>query len=71
MNTLPQCTAAQSHYELRFVSLFNRGRGFAFPCDANGRVEIDQLSERGRLNYFYARVVVGFELSGPTVAPTD
>lgn len=68
MNTLPLNKAAESHYELRFISLFNRGRGFAFPCDADGRVEIDQLSERGRLNYFYARVVVGFELSGPTVA---
>jgi hypothetical protein len=65
---LPLCTAAAGHYELRFVSLFDRGRGFAFPCDANGRVEIDQLSERSRLNYFYARLAVGFELSRPTVA---
>lgn len=68
MNNLPTLAAAESHYELRFLSLFNRGRGFAFPCDALGRVEIDQLSERSRLNYYYARVVVGFELSGPTVA---
>ena len=69
MNTLPLCAPAESRYELRFISLFNRGRGFSFPCDADGRVAIDQLSERGRVNYFYARVVVGFELSGPTVVP--
>ena len=68
MDSLPLRAATESGFELRFVSLFNRGRGFVFPCDAHGRVELDQLSERGRLNYFYARIVVGFELSNPTVA---
>lgn len=68
MNTLPLRAAPESHYVLRFVSLFDRGRGFAFPCDAQGRVELDTLSERCRLNYLYARVVVGLELAGPTVA---
>jgi hypothetical protein len=58
----------EAHYELRFVSLFNRGRGYSFPCDARGHVEIDELSERSRNNYFHARVVVGNELSLPTVA---
>ena len=52
-------------YELRFAGLFNVGRGFAFPCDAQGRVEIDELGERARLNYFYARAMVGRELCAP------
>ena len=60
--------ACEARYELRFISLFNRGRGYAFPCDSEGHVEIDDLSARGRSNYFYARVVVGNELSVPTVA---
>ena len=31
-------------YELRFQSLFNEGRGYAFPCDAAGHVDMDSLS---------------------------
>lgn len=68
MNPSSGAAASKAHYELRFLSLFNRGRGYAFPCDAEGRVEIDELSDRGRSNYFYARVLVGNELSSPTVA---
>ena len=55
-------------YELRFTGLFNRGRGFAFPCDAQGHVNIDELTERARVNYLFARTVVGSELSPPVVA---
>ena len=59
----------EDRYELRYNGLFNRGRGFAFPCDAMGHVDIDLLTDRGRLNYFYARTVVGAELSAPIVLP--
>ena len=55
------------HCELRFAGLFNRGRGSAFPCDAQGHVDIDELTERGRENYFYARTVVGAEFAAPIV----
>ena len=68
MNHSPTFAAREARYELRFINLFNRGRGYAFPCDADGHVEIDNLSARGRSNYFYARVVVGNELSTPTIA---
>jgi hypothetical protein len=67
MNTSLECAATEVRYELRFTNLFNRGRGYAFPCDAEGQVAIDKLTERARSNYFYARVV-GSELSGPTLA---
>jgi hypothetical protein len=67
MNHSSTCAAYEARYELRFISLFNRGRGYAFPCDAKGHVELDDLSLQSRLNYFYARVVVGNELSVPTV----
>jgi hypothetical protein len=56
-------------YELRFPGLFSAGRGYAFPCDAEGRVDIDTLSDSGRANYFYARTVVGRELSMPCTCP--
>lgn len=54
-------------YELRFQSLFDEGRGYAFPCDAEGHVDMDALSERARLNYLYARAVIGLEVAMPAV----
>lgn len=56
-----------SAYELRFQNLFDSGRGYAFPCDPSGRVDMDKLSERSRLNYLYARAMVGRELAVPAV----
>ncbi|MBE7942198.1 MULTISPECIES: hypothetical protein [Ramlibacter] len=54
-------------YQLMFRSLFNAGRGLAFPCDARGQVDLDRLSEHSRTNYLYARAVVGREYALPTV----
>jgi hypothetical protein len=59
---------SEIRYELRFMSLTDRGRGYAFPCDALGSVNIDMLSDRGRANYFFARAVVGTVLSAPIVS---
>lgn len=60
-------TPNSQRYELRFRSLFNQGRALAFPCDAQGEVELDALSERARNNYLYARAVVGREFAAPAV----
>ena len=60
-----------SRFLLCFRSLFNSGRGFAFPCDGSGRVDLDDLSERARNNYFYARAMVGRELTVPAVEAAD
>ena len=57
----------QFQFQLRFLSLFDSGRGYAFPCDGQGRVDLDQLSETARINYLYARAMVGRELASPTV----
>jgi hypothetical protein len=56
-------------YEVRFQSLFHEGRALSFPCDAQGRVSLDSLSERARDNYLYARAVVGREYAHPSVIP--
>jgi hypothetical protein len=58
---------SETNWELRFVSLFDAGRGWGFPCDAAGRVDLDALSERGRTNYLYARTVIGREVATPAV----
>ena len=55
------------HFEIRFLSLFTEGRGLAFPCDAAGHVDLDGLSERGRVNYLYARAMVGREYTTPAI----
>ena len=62
-------TTTATAYELRFVSLFNEGRGLSVPCDEQGVVNLDALSERARQNYLYARVVVGMEFATPAVRP--
>ena len=54
-------------HQLCFRSLFHSGRGYAFPCDASGQVDLDRMSETARNNYFYARAMVGRELSPPAV----
>ena len=62
-------TGSRATYELRFDDLFVTGRGFAFPCDAEGRVDLDRLSERARANYLYARALVGRLTARPVVRP--
>lgn len=60
---------SQPQFELRFQSLFNQGRAMIFPCDAQGHVDLDALSERAKENYLYARAVVGREYAVPAVQP--
>ncbi|HWI12374.1 MAG TPA: hypothetical protein VNU48_13660 [Burkholderiaceae bacterium] len=69
MNTSP-VSSEPADYELRYQSLFNAGRAYAFPCDAEGHVDIDALSDHARGDYFYARALVGRELSMPSVIPS-
>jgi hypothetical protein len=59
--------SSMNQFELRFQSLFDSGRGYAFPCDPQGHVDLDRLSDRARNNYLYARAMVGRELSVPAV----
>jgi hypothetical protein len=59
-----------TQYELRFRCLSGRGRSFSFPCDRQGRVDLDQLSDRARISYLYARALVGRDLAVPAVMPS-
>jgi hypothetical protein len=54
-------------FQLYFRSLFLSGRGFAFPCDERGRVNLDGLGERARVNYLFARAMVGRDLASPAI----
>jgi hypothetical protein len=59
--------SSSNAFQLCFRSLFHSGRGYAFPCDPRGQVDLDGMSERARNNYFYARAMVGRELSAPAI----
>ena len=56
-------------FELRFQSLFQAGRAFAFPCDPEGHVDLDGFSERSKLNNLFARAMIGREFAWPQVSP--
>lgn len=56
-----------AQYELCFRSLYRRGRGFAFPCDPLGHVDLGLLSANGRDSFLRARSLVGKELGQPAV----
>ena len=60
-----------ARYEIRFQSLYDSGRGLSFPCDAQGRVGEEHLSERARLAYQRARSLVGREYATPAVQLSD
>ena len=71
MGDSQQAAASPTYYTLRFAGLFNRGRGYAFPCDADGHVDVDNLSDQCRSNYYYAWAAVGREFSAPVVIKTQ
>ncbi len=60
-------TRTRGSFELRFRSLFQEGRALAFACDADGRIDLDRLSDRARQSYLYARALVGRDFAQPEV----
>jgi hypothetical protein len=64
-------TKSVSGFEIRFQSLFREGRALAFPCDGEGRVNLDAVSERARNNYFFACSAIGLEYAMPVVKASE
>ena len=69
---MSQCTSAnalgdRASFRLAFRSLFDSGRGFAFPCDERGQVDMTVMSDKARNNYLFARAMVGRDLCPPAV----
>lgn len=54
-------------FELRYQSLFRDGCVLAFPCDPDGRVDLNAVSERTRNDYLFARAMVGRDYAVPVV----
>lgn len=58
-----------SEFEVRFRSLLWRGLELIFPCDREGHVDLDALSERAKTDYLFARAMVGRQYARPAVCP--
>jgi len=71
MMTRTNAKLSGSGYEIRYQPLSKNGQPLSFPCDAEGHVQLDALSDRARNTYFYARTVVGREYAAPAVLPCD
>jgi len=69
--SIPTMSGSSPAFELRFRHLFKPGRAFAFPCDAEGKVDLGGMSERCRNSYFHVRTVVGSEVDVPRVLRSD
>lgn len=63
--------AGPAGYEIRFQSLYDAGRAVTFPCDAQGSVLWERLSERARQAYERTRALVGREYASPAVLLSD
>lgn len=60
-----------ARYQVRFEPLRGLARPLAFLCDVRGHVELDALGERARLDYLFARALVGREFARPAIVRID
>lgn len=56
----------QTQFLLSFQHIFS-GKRLEFPCNEVGLVVLDNLTERARVNYLYARAMMGREYLAPKV----
>jgi len=66
----PTTAGQEATFEIHFASLFTAGRGFSFPCDAAGRIDLDGVGEQVRNNYLFARAMVGRDFATPVLRAT-
>lgn len=60
-------TAAAGRHQLCFRPLAAAASPLRFRCDAAGQVDLDALDRRERLEYLYARALVGRDFVAPCV----
>ncbi|NPC54888.1 hypothetical protein [Caenimonas soli] len=56
-------------FQLRFRSLVGEANEVTCPCDAAGHVVMDEMSERARSSYLFARAMVGRFYAPPEITP--
>jgi hypothetical protein len=70
MHTIAHQQASTASFELLFQSFGDEDRGMVFPCDAAGRVDMDQMSDATRNNYLFARALMGRDFTAPMLRTT-
>jgi hypothetical protein len=58
-----------SDFHIRFQSSLLHDWVATFPCDADGNVDIDRLSETDRSEYLFGRIMTRRECLRPEVVP--
>jgi len=54
-------------FELHFEPLVDEQRPLSFPCDALGRVDLDELCDRSRRDYLFAHTLIGRHFDLPVI----
>ena len=54
-------------FELRFDPLIAAQAPLTFPCDAQGRVDLDELCDRSRCDYLFAHTLIGRVFTMPVI----
>lgn len=69
MTTTAQTRFADLAFELRFDPLVDAQLPLSFPCDAHGRVDLDELCDRSRADYLFAHTLIGRNFTVPVICP--
>ena len=67
MTTHSPTRFADLAFELRFDSLIDAQAPLSFPCDADGRVDLDGLCDRSRCDYLFAHTLIGRHFTMPVI----
>lgn len=58
---------ADLSFELHFEPLVAAQLPLSFPCDADGRVDLDELCDRSRRDYMFAHTLIGRHFTMPVI----
>lgn len=64
-------TFAELAFELHFEPLVEEQPPLSFPCDATGRVDLDELGDRSRCDYLFAHTLIGRHFGMPVIRACD
>lgn len=57
----------ESEFKVHFRSLLQRGFDLIIPCDRDGHVDLDAMSDSVKTSYLFARAMVGRQYASPAV----
>lgn len=60
-------TFADLAFELHFEPLVDEQLPMSFPCDSDGRVNLDELCDRSRCDYLFAHTLIGRHFEMPVI----